>query len=175
MKMVGFLKPDNKILVAGNPLVQELKVETATNMYPGRLVKKGTNDDDIVVGTAGADVIGFLGYEQCRDSDKPANVDTAYAAGAWAPVLSGGGFIIVARLANGENVSKGARLVAAANGELKEASALAVPSGGTTVTSDKAQPDISGAVGSEGVVVAIAEESVDASGGAADIMVRSLI
>jgi len=42
-------KPSGRIVAVGDPLVDELKVETATNMYPGRLVKKGTNDDDIVV------------------------------------------------------------------------------------------------------------------------------
>lgn len=144
-------KPSNQIVVAGTPLVQILKVETATNMYPGRLVKKGTNDDDVVVGTANAAVIGWLGYEHTIKKHRPSTVDTVYSGDEQAAVLHGGHFIIVGRLASGQNVSKGARLEAAANGEL---------SGGTVGTDE---------------IVAIAEESVDASAAAADIMVRSLI
>jgi len=175
MAYSGFRKPNNKIVVAGNPLVQELKVETATNMYPGRLVKKGTNDDDIVVCGATDKPIGFLGYEQSHAAYRPTNVDTAYSAGDRAPVLCGGNFVVVARLANGENVSKGDWLVPAANGELKAASALTVDSGGVAVTSTAANGAIiSGEVG-DNIVVAIAEESVNATAGAADIMVRSLI
>lgn len=168
-------KPTNKIIVAGQPLIQILKVETATNMYPGRLVKKGTNDDDIVVGTAASAVIGWLGYENTIKKHRPATVDTIYAGDEQAAVLSGGNFVIVGRLASGQNVSKGARLVSAANGELTAASAAAIPSGTTTVTSTSAQPTVAGQLSSQDIVVAIAEESVDASGAAADIMVRSLI
>ncbi len=149
MAYTGFKKPNNKIVAAGEPLVQELKVETATNMYPGRLVKKGTNDDDIVVNTANGAAVGWLGYEQTNPQYKPANVDTAYSAGDYVAVLNGGGFVIVGRLASGQSVDKGDKLEAAANGEL---TAL-----------------------SSGTMVAIAEETVDASAAAKDIMVRSLI
>lgn len=144
-------KPSNSILVAGYPLIQILKVETATNMYPGRLVKKGTNDDDIVVNTAAGAAIGWLGYEQTIKKYRPDDVDTIYAVNDQAAVLHGGGFVIVGRLASGQSVSKGDRLMAAANGEL---------SGGTVGTDE---------------IVAIAEETVDASAAAKDIMVRSLI
>ena len=173
--MVGFRKPNNAIVVAGNPIVQELEVRTATNCVPGRLVERDTTDSQVKVGTATGNVIGWLGYEQASKQYRPASISTAYAANAQAPVLSGGGFVMLGRLASGQNVSKGVRLVAAANGEVTAASALAVPSGATTVTSNAAQPNISGAYGSQGVVVAIAEESVDASAEAKDIMVRSQI
>ena len=151
MADAGYTKPSNQILVAGQPLVQILKVETATNMYPGRLVKKGTTDGDIVVCGAGEAAIGWLGYLHTIKKYRPDTVDTAYSANDHAAVLHGGGFVVVGRLANGQNVSKGDRLTTAANGEL---------SGGTVGTHE---------------IVAIAEESVDASSGAADIMVRSLI
>lgn len=149
----GVVKPTNKIVAGGNPLVQELKVEIATNMYPGRLVMKGTNDDDIVVNTAAGAAIGWLGYEQANPVFMPADVDTNYVQNDMAPVLYGGGFLIVGRLASGQNVTKGTRLVAAANGELAAATSL---------------PD-------EGIVVAIAHQSMDASSAAADIVVLSLI
>jgi len=175
MAYVGLKKPTNKIVVGGEPLVQELKVETATNMYPGRLVTKGTNDDDVVVCGATDKPIGWLGFEHTQPAYRPADVDTIYAQNDQAAVLNGGHFFIVGRLASGENVSKGDWLVPAANGELKAASALTVDSGATTVTSSAANGAIiSGEVG-DNIVVAIAEESVDATAGAADIMVRSLI
>lgn len=141
-------KPSNSILVAGTPLVQILKVETATNMYAGRLVKKGTNDDDIVVGTAGDGFIGWLGYEHTIKKYRPSTVDTIYAGDEQAAVLHGGGFVIVASAATGISVSKGALLKAVAAGQV---------SGGTAGTDH---------------IVAIAEESCSAAG---DIMVRSLI
>jgi len=177
--MVGYTKPTNKILVAGNPLIQELKIETVANCYPGRLVKKGSSDAQIVVNTAAGMAVGVLGYEQANDKYKPATVDTIYVVNDFVPVLNGGGFVYVGRLASGESVSKGDPLVAAANGELKAASAatVTIASGSTTVLSDKAQPDesVAGAYGAQGLIVAVAEETVDASGGAADIMARSLI
>lgn len=167
--------PTGKIVVLGDPLVDECKVETATNMYPGRLVKKGTNDDDVVVCGAGEKPTGWLGYEHAPSPDRPATVDTAYGAGDWVPVLYGGHFVINARLANGQSVARGAWLVPAANGELTAASSLSVDSGGTSVTSTAANGGIiSGDVG-DNIVVAIAMETVDASGGAKDIMVLSLI
>lgn len=175
MAFSGFKKPANRIVVAGDPLVHECKVEDATNMYPGRLVKKGTNDDDIVVCGAGEIPIGWLGYEQAASPYQPATVDTAYSADDRAPVLNGGKFVIVARLASGETVSKGDALVAAANGEVKKASAATVTVTGATGDGDAGTYNVDGAIPAEGIVVGIAMESVDASGGAQDIMVLSLI
>ncbi len=176
MAYTGVVKPTNKIVAGGTPLVQELMIETATNMYPGRLVKKGTNDDDIVVNTAAGNALGWLGYEQADPAFMPTDVDTAYAANDMAPILNGGHFYIVGRLASGQNVTKGTPLVAAANGELTAASGLTVASGATQVTSSAANGAIlAGTLGTQGIVVAIAEQSVDASGAAADIVVRSLI
>ena len=77
MANLGLRKPTNKIVAAGKPLVQELNVETATNVYPGRLVKKGTNDNDIVVCGAGENCIGWAGYEQVTNAGyMPTDVDT---------------------------------------------------------------------------------------------------
>lgn len=139
-------KPTNKIVVAGEPLVQILKVETATNVYPGRLVKKGTNDDDIVVGTSST-VVGWAGYERTIKKYRPATVDTIHTINSQIPVLHGGHFVIVGSWAGG-TCSKGDLLKGIAAGQL---------SGGTAGTDH---------------IVAIAEESMTAAG---DIMVRSLI
>ena len=153
MVYTGHVKPVNKIIAAGKPLVQELEVEVATTMYPGRLVKRGTGDHDIVVSdsTDGGDIVGWLGYEQTAPVFRPSTPDTIYVVEDKAAVLNGGGFIIVASLASGQNVTKDDELTSAADGELVAA----------TIGTNK--------------VIAYAEESVDASAAAADIMVRSVI
>lgn len=154
MAYMGVEKPTNKIIAGGTPLTQELKVETATNMYPGRLVKKGTNADDIVVNDSTTAFIGWLGYEGTNPVFRPDTVDTIYTINSQAAVHNGGGFYVVASLASGQSVAKGAKLIPTAAGEVKAAT-----------TADA----------STNIVVAIAEQTVNASGAAADIVVRSLI
>ena len=176
----SMVKPTNKIVLdSQNMHIQTCKIETATTMYAGRLVKTGTNDDDIVVNTAAGAATGWLGYEQTTKKHRPATVDTIYLANAQAAVLNGSGMVIVGSLALGQNVTKGARLVAAAAGELTAATAITatVPSGATAVTSSSAQPamTMAGGLPTQGIIVAIAEESMDASAAAKDILVRSLI
>lgn len=178
MSNLGLRKPTNKIVAAGKPLVMELNVETATNMYPGRLVIKGTNDNDISVCGAAGDSVGWLGYEQVTNAGyMPTNVDTIYAANAQAPVLYGGGFVVVASLAANNEIAKGDRLVAAANGEVSKAAAAVTKAGtaSTPVTSSAATAPISGTVPEGGIVVGIAMESAPTSAASADLMVLSLI
>jgi hypothetical protein len=119
MGYTGNKKPTNKILVGGIPMVEELKIETVTNMYPGRLVTKGTNDDDIIVDTAVLPPYGWLGYEQANPAFRPASVDTIYtAAEDLVPVLNGGGFKLVGSLAAPFSVNKGDMLANWAAGQL---------------------------------------------------------
>jgi len=168
----------NKIVLDGYPIWDEVKIETAAGCYPGRLVKKGTTDGQAVVNTAAGMAMGWLGYEKTQDLYKPATVDTIYKVNDFASLVKGD-IILVARLAEGESVARGDPLVAAANGELKKASAatVTIASGAVSVVSDKAQPDeaVVGAYGSEGPIVAYADETVDASAAAKDIKVRGVI
>jgi hypothetical protein len=85
----GFQPPNNQIVVAGSPTLQELKIETATNCKPGRFVARGTNDDAIVVTDGVKPPIGLLGYEQTHPAFKPDSRAGTFAAGAIAPVLNG--------------------------------------------------------------------------------------
>ncbi|MHC1623460.1 MAG: hypothetical protein ACXQTR_02575 [Candidatus Methanospirareceae archaeon] len=150
---VGFRKIANDV-IDGPSLVERHKAEgTVTNMKPGRLVKRGTTDYDVQVADASANypAIGWLGYEKANANFKPETIDTAYAAGDEVPVHNGGGFRVRARLASGQNLVKGIRLKEAANGEVTAA----------TIGTDH--------------VVAIMAESVNASGGAKDAWVISLI
>lgn len=176
MTMLGLNKPNNKILVAGSPLVQELNVETATSMYPGRLVIKGTNDNDIAVGGAAGICLGWLGYEQCTSAVfMPTDRGTIYAAGDQAPVLYGGGFVVLGKLTTSQTIVKGDRLTAGADGTVQKAAAATTATGATQVTSSAATAPIAGSVGTGGIVIGIAMESVTTTSSAADIMVLSLI
>lgn len=167
--MVGYIKPTNKILVAGTPLVQELKIKTVATMYPGRLVQKDTTDSGIKVavapaGKAFSKVIGILGYEQASDKYKPATVDTIYKVNDFVPVLSGG-CVVVGSLASGNTVVKGDLLIPAAAGEV-----ALMPDKDLNATFSDTEAELELAQAKS--VIAVAEESVDASGGAKDIMMR---
>jgi len=115
MGYYGFVEPDNKVIAyAPNTiLIQEEKAEEAT-IKPGMVVMKGTNDDDVVAcdGVTKAP-FGVAGYEQSflgaasSTSNRPANVDTAYAKDARVPVLGGGGFVAMMHLAPGVGTVKG--------------------------------------------------------------------
>ena len=115
MGYYGFVEPDNKIIAyaPNTVLIQEEKAE-ATTIKPGMVVMKGTNDDDVVAcdGVTKAP-FGIAGYEQSflgaasSTSNRPANVDTAYAKDARVPVLGGGGFVAMMTLAPGVGTVKG--------------------------------------------------------------------
>ena len=172
-------KPTNQILVSGYPLHQVLKVETATNMYPGRLAIQGTNDDDVTVAgvfAVNSMAVGFLGYENTIKKHRAATVDTIYLVNAQADVMNGGGFVIVAALqASQGTLKKGDALVMGTNGCLKKAAAATVSSGATAVTAHEAQATIIGSLPADGPIIAYAEETIADIAEIVDIMVRSVI
>jgi hypothetical protein len=167
-------QPKNQIVVSGKPDVQYLNIETATNCYPGRLVKKGTHDNDLVVCTAGAAAIGVLGYEQAAKMYRPATRDTIYVQNDKAPVLSGKAVVLL-YLVQSQTVVKGDKLVAAADGMVSKASPAAIPNSSTPVTSTSAQPTVTGPISTEGIALAEAEESVTTVDVEGWIMARLLI
>jgi len=159
MADVGYMKPANAIVVdGGNMHVQFMNVEAVANMYPGRLVMKGTGDHDAIVNTGEGTAIGWLGYEQTIKKYRPATEDTIYLGEdsdpvvyTQAAVLHGPGMVIVGSLAVSQTIIKGDMLLATTAGQLTKWSAGHTP-------------------------VAIAEESVTTTSVAAsDIIVRSLI
>lgn len=165
----------NAIVQGGYPNIDLPIVETATNMYPGRLAKKGTADTQVVVGTALCSPTGWIGYEQASPGNRPASIETAYAANDEVPILSGGKFNVLATLTTSQTVTKDDPLVAAANGMVQKAAALTLDSGSTDVTSAAANGAIiSGSIG-DGVIVAYADESVTTTSKAKTIRVRSAI
>jgi hypothetical protein len=167
-----YVKPYNKILVAGNPLEEELVTEGAT-VKPGLLVIKGTGDHQVQLAGDGAkNPLGVADY------DPRYKITDAFADKSSVRVLKGP-IVVVVTLASGNNMSKGEALVCAANGEVKAAAdiSVSVPSGGTNVTSTAAQPDLQeiGSIPPYGIIIGFAEESVDASGGAKSLMMRMVI
>ncbi len=179
----AMVKPSNKIVHSGvPPFVDIMKVEVAATMYPGRLVKKGTHDDDVIVVAAATDkMLGWLGYEQTHKNYRPATVDTIYVINHQAAVLSGGGFRIVASMLNGTAAQiKGTPLIGAAGGEVTVAvtiSASFATSGGTCVLNSTSTPAITvvGSTPAGGRLVGILMEYNDSSGAASDCIVQSLI
>lgn len=151
----AMVKPTNKIVLDSKGIhLQTKKIETVTNCYPGRLVKKGTNDDDVAAGAAGTDkVYGWLGYEQTRKDHRPATVDTIYLVNAQVTVINGPGIILNAFLEVGAaNIVKGSFLTCGALGGVS-----GMTLGGTSV------------------VCAIAEETDTGAAGGVDLLVRSLL
>lgn len=149
---VGYPIPTNVTVADRTGIrVQTKKVETATNVYPGRLVICGTNDDDIAVCGVGGEALGWAGYEDTPLKYRKSSRSTIYEANDQIAVVNGPGIIVVASLASGQTVDKGTRLMAAADGEL---------SGATVGTHE---------------VVAIAERSVASTAAGTAILVRSLI
>jgi hypothetical protein len=149
------VKPANKICWDTTNLhVQTKVVETVLNMYPGRLVARGTGDHDVLACGAAGHALGWLGYEQTDKKNRPATVDTIYLVNANAAIINGAGIGVVGCLAPGCTVTKGERLTMTTLGQLTPA-----------------------VIGTDDVV-AIAEESITTTGAVADyedIMVRSVI
>ena len=152
--------PTNGIVVSGKPNVQYLNLETATECYPTRLVTKGTHDNDIAVCGVDGVPIGVLGYEHAAKKFRPATRDTIYVVDSQVPVLNGPGTVVLLTLADNQTVVKGDRLVPAANGKVAKASAAIAPSGTLAVVAASTTPTMVGPVATEGIVFAIAEESV---------------
>jgi len=93
MTYLGVRPPSNAIVFGGKPFKVIQKIETATNCYPGRLVIKGTNDDDVTVADGVSVPSGWLGYEQADPEFAPDNITSLYTVNAQAPVMSGAGFL----------------------------------------------------------------------------------
>lgn len=155
-------QPIGAIVVDGQPDIQYLNLEVATNCYPGRFVKKGTHDNDVVVAGPGDPAIGPLGYEQASKKDRPATRATLYVVNAQVPVLKRGkGVTTMLYLsADAATIVKGDKLVLAAAGCVTKATvAKFATSTAAAVLGGTASPTIAGSIPTEGLPVAEAEES----------------
>ena len=163
-----------KVVVAGSPVIEELTVEGVL-VKPGRLVKKGTLATQVVgVASATDKPSGWVGWdnEGAHPEASPATRDTAYTAAKKAPIIYGPGTILVGKLASGQNVTKDAPLIPAANGELQAATTETAVA---TAGSSHVTVALAGSFPAGGMIVALAKENKDASASALDVIVESLI
>jgi hypothetical protein len=176
-----FVIPANKIVAEGIAFANEARVETVANVYPGRLLIRGTSDDDVAVCGAAGLAIGWAGYEQAAPAYKPATIDTIYQANDRIPVLSAKGCLIRATLATSQVITRGDALVARATGFVTKAAAISgiVAAGATPVTSAAANGvgtvTIAGSQPVGGRIIGYAEQTVTTTGSTASILVRSEI
>lgn len=172
----GFVEPTDKIVLAGTPIVVEKEVETVATMYPGRLVKRDTGDNQVEVNTIKNPApYGWLGYEHTPIEYRPATKDTIYKVNDRAAVVFGP-IVVRAKLATSQTIIMGDKLVGAGAGMLSKATQINVETGSTPVTSSAANGNVlDGSMGEEGPIVAEALESVTTTGAAKNIIVRSLI
>jgi len=162
-----------KVVIAGSPIIEEFTVE-GTGIKPSLLCKKGTAATQVVVVAAATDKpAGWVGWdaEGAHPAASPATRTTAYTAAKKCPVAYGPGIIVYARLANGQNITKDQPLVPAADGELTAAANIAAAEQAGT----RHVAATTGSFPAGGMIVALAKENCDASGGAKNIVVESLI
>lgn len=147
------VKPANQIVLDSRCGMSSItkKVQTATNMYAGRLVMHGTADNQIVVNDGTGPLYGWLGYEQTAKKYRPADVDTIYVISSHAAVIWGPGMRLVGSIPIvGAAIVVGTLLTQAPAGQLTP---------GTAGTHD---------------IVATAEEA-NAGSATGDLIVRSRI
>jgi hypothetical protein len=126
----GLVKPDNQILVAGNPTILEMEVganATAAKMLPGNLVIFDTVNYAVKeAGAKAQNVVGIL--DVAPDKLKA----TPYAVGDQCKVIVSD-CIAKLRLKASENVTMGDRLVAAADGQVAKQAVGAMGAQGSVI------------------------------------------
>jgi len=126
----GLVKSANQVLVHGDPLKIECEIgaaATAAKMLPGIVVILDNADD--TVKECGAKALTWVGI-LCG---KPDQLEaTAYAVGDQAMVIVGECFAKLTLLA-GENVTRGDRLVTAADGKVAKLAVGAMGAQGTVI------------------------------------------
>jgi len=157
---MGYIEATDKIVLAGQRLSVEMEIQTVDDMYPGKLVKGGTTDNEVVVGTDGAVAYGWLGYEDTPVMYRPANINTIYVVNDRAAIVSGP-IVLRAKLGVSQTIIMGDKLTGTTVGELKKWTPIPI---GDAVAAAEEFP------------VAIAMESVTTDGTThSSIIVRSLI
>jgi len=113
----GYITPTQNIIVRGtSPLLHRRNIGSATNMYPGRIVVREATDYDIKVGDGILPPLGWLGYEDFNEMERPATIDTIATADTEGPVHAGGGFAIRGTLHAGTKADQGDLLASWSDG-----------------------------------------------------------
>lgn len=108
----NFKKPANRMIFSGQVTIREdLIIEDATSMYPGRLTKYGTTVKNQKINDGISPIAGWLGYDNVNDIYKKDSVDDQYAQYDHVEVINGPGLGIVGALAANFAVEKGDHLI----------------------------------------------------------------
>jgi hypothetical protein len=148
-----FTKPNNAVLVAGEPIVEELIAKTVANLTPGALVARDTDDEHVKAAGAADFPLGFADVSHKR------GIGDTYAADEVVPVLSGP-CVVAGILAESQTITKGDLLVSAGNGQLKKAAKMTVTVPSGTADAVAGTYDVAGNYPNDGIVVGRALESV---------------
>ena len=118
----GLITPNNAILYAGQPLIQEMEVETTTEFCPGKLVIVDTADYQCQA--AGAASTAVLGVADVPSDKKLTDYYTPSAGGAVTEAFTAadqirvlrGDIVVKVIVISGATVTVGTKMIAAANG-----------------------------------------------------------
>ena len=124
------VKPANQIIAYGDPLKTEMKVganATPAKMLPGRIVI--LDDADFTVKEAGAKARVWMGVLDVAPNKKKTD---AYAVADPVMVIEGECYLLLTLLAN-ENVTRGDKLVTAADGKVAKLAVGALGSQGSII------------------------------------------
>jgi hypothetical protein len=116
---MGYVRSENKLVIAGNALDVEMELEEAA-MIPGMLVKIGTTVNEVLINDGVTLAYGWLGYEKSPIMYRPKDMDTAYAINARAAIMHGPGMTLRGLIgaSNGGTIKSGDKLVGGAGGIL---------------------------------------------------------
>ncbi|MCJ7767857.1 hypothetical protein MUP79_05665 [Candidatus Bathyarchaeota archaeon] len=121
----GLVQPANGILYAGQPIVHEMEVRTATSCFPGRLVMTDTTEYQIKVMTSGA--AGAIGVLDVQPGKLRAYEYTQYDQ---ARVLSGPIIALLTADSGGTAITVGTVLMPANTGMVMAGTAAGIALGG---------------------------------------------
>ena len=126
MVIFGYKTPTNKLVAyAQNEIAMQELYAGVANIKPGMLVGRVTDDSKCTIatiGTSGVVPYGVAGYEQSflgstsYTSQRPSAITSAYASGAFVPILSGTNFVLSLQLAANFATVKGDRLCSFTSG-----------------------------------------------------------
>jgi hypothetical protein len=126
----GIVKPSNQVVAFGDPLAVEMEIganATAAKMLPGRVVV--FDDADQTVKEAGAKAQVWMGVLDVAPNKKTTD---AYAVADPVMVIEGECYLLLTLLAN-ENVTRGDKLVTAADGKAAKLAVGALGSQGSII------------------------------------------
>lgn len=88
MADTGTIAPTGDVFISGNPTKYEKNVDVATDVYPGRILIRGTTDDGVKASDGVTPIAGFAGY---GGEEPPAAITDIYTVNKRIPVYSTNG------------------------------------------------------------------------------------